>query len=73
MYQSNNPSYQEFEKNNLYDKIEFYIQISQNISIPAIVFENNSKENLSFDYNDLVNFFQIFGNVIDFQLKGKSL
>ena len=72
MYQSNNPSYQEFEKNNLYDKIEFYIQISQNISIPAIVFENNSKENLSFDYNDLVNFFQIFGNVIDFQLKGKS-
>ena len=46
-----------------------FIFKSQNISIPANVFENNSKDNISYN---LFNFFPIFGDVLDMQLEGKN-
>ena len=47
-----------------------FIFKSQNISIPVNVFENNSKDNISYN---LFNFFPIFGDVLDIQLEGKII
>ena len=55
----------------LYDKIEIFIQQTENIFIPAIIFEYLSKENINFDGNDLIEFYEQFGDIEDFQLKGK--
>lgn len=52
-------------------KIDILIQQTQNVTIPAIVFEYNSKENTEFEYNDLKNLFLNFGEVEDYELKGK--
>ena len=61
----------ESENKILYDKIEIFIQQTENIFIPAIIFEYLSKENINFDGNDLIEFYEQFGDIEDFQLKGK--
>ncbi len=61
----------EFENQILYDKIEVFIQQTENIFIPAIIFEYLTKENIDFDGNDLFEFYEQFGDIEDFQLKGK--
>lgn len=45
----------EIEDQVLAGKIEQLIQQNENISIPAVVMEYTSKENIDFDYNDLKN------------------
>ena len=61
----------EIENQILYDKIEVFIQQTENIVVPAIIFEYNSNENIDFDRNDLIEFYEQFGDIEDFQLKGK--
>jgi hypothetical protein len=61
----------EIENQILYDKIEVFIQQTENIVIPAIIFEYNSNENIDFDRNDLIEFYEQFGDIEDFQSKGK--
>lgn len=45
----------EIEDQVLAGKIEQLIQQNENISIPAVVMEYTSKENIDFDYIDLKN------------------
>ena len=59
----------ESENKILYDKIEIFIQQTENIFIPANIFEYLSKENINFDGNDLIEFYEQFGDIEDFQLK----
>ena len=61
----------EIENQILYDKIEVFIQQTENIVIPAIIFEYNSNENIDFDRNDLIEFYEQFGDSDDFKSKGK--
>ena len=53
------------------EKIELFIQQSENVTIPAIVFEYLSKDNTDFEANDLRNFYEQFGEIEDFELNGK--
>ena len=53
------------------EKIELFIQQSENVTIPAIVFEYLSKDNTDFEANDLRNFYEQFGEIDDFELNGK--
>ena len=71
MLKNINTELKEFENQILYDKIEVFIQQSENIFIPAIIFEYLKKENNDFDGNDLIEFYEQFGDIEDFQLKGK--
>ncbi len=71
MIKNINTELKDFENQILYDKIEVFIQQSENIFIPAIIFEYLKKENNDFDGNDLIEFYEQFGDIEDFQLKGK--
>ena len=62
---------EEIENQILSNKIEVFIQQTENINIPAIIFEYNTKEKINFDENDLIEFYEQFGEIEDFQLKGK--
>ena len=53
------------------EKIELLIQKTHNITIPSIIFEYLSSENIDFEINDLKVFYSQFGEVIDFAIKGK--
>ena len=53
------------------EKIEFLIQLKHNITIPSLVFEYLSSENIDFEINDLKSFYSQFGDVEDFTIKGK--
>lgn len=45
----------EIEDQNLAMKIEQLIQHNENVTLPAIVLEYVTKENIDFDYNDFKN------------------
>ena len=53
------------------EKIELFIQQSENVTLPAIVFDYLSKDNTDFEANDLRNFYEQFGEIEDFELNGK--
>ena len=53
------------------EKIELLIQKTHNITIPSIIFEYLSNENIDFEINDLKVFYSQFGEVVDFAIKGK--
>ena len=53
------------------EKIELFIQQSENVTLPAIVFQYLSKDNSDFEANDLRNFYEQFGEIEDFELNGK--
>ena len=55
----------------LSSKIEKFIQESQGVTIPSIVFEYLSKEDKDFEYKDLKNFYEQFGEIDEFELNGK--
>ena len=55
----------------LSSKIEKFIQESQGVTIPSIVFEYLSKEDKDFEYKDLKNFYVQFGEIDEFELNGK--
>ena len=61
----------EIEEPIVSEKIELFIQQSENVTIPAIVFEYLLKDNSDFDANDLRNFYEQFGIIEDFELNGK--
>ena len=54
------------------EKIELLIQQKYNVTIPSLVFEYLSTENIDFEVNDLKTFYSQFGDVIDFAIKGKQ-
>jgi len=53
------------------ENIELLLQQTNNVFIPAIVFEYISKKDVDFEINDLRNFYSSFGEVVDFIIKGK--
>ena len=53
------------------EKIELLIQQKYNITIPSLIFEYLSTENVDFEVNDLKNFYNQFGDVVDFTINGK--
>ena len=53
------------------EKLEIFIQQKYNITIPSLIFEYLSEENIDFEINELKNFYSLFGEIIDFILKGK--
>ena len=55
----------------LSSKLEKFIQESQGVTIPSIVFEYLSKEDKDFEYKDLKNFYEQFGDIDEFELNGK--
>ena len=67
----NNHSSQKEINNDVPEKIELFIQQNENITIPALVFEYLSKDNIDFDTNDLKNFYEQFGEVEIHELNGK--
>ena len=71
MKQVNNSSIREIQDPIISQKIELYIQQSENITLPAIIFEYIGKENSDFETNDLKNFYEQFGEIEDFILNGK--
>ena len=71
MKQVNNSSIREIQDPLISEKIELYIQQSENITIPAIIFEYIGKENSDFETNDLKNFYEQFGEIEDFVLNNK--
>jgi hypothetical protein len=50
-----------------FQQIESFIQHNENVCIPAILFEYNTSEQIIFDEFDLYNFFEKFGEIIEFQ------
>ena len=54
------------------EKIEILIQQKYNVTIPSLVFEYLSTENIDFEVNDLKTFYSQFGDLIDFAIKGKQ-
>jgi hypothetical protein len=56
---------------NISNKIELFIQQNENITIPSIIFEYISKESIDFESNDLKNFYLQFGEIENFEVKGK--
>ena len=53
------------------EKIEILIQQKYGITVPSIVFEFLSTENMDFEVNDLRSLYSQFGEVQDFAIKGK--
>ena len=53
------------------EKIEILIQQQYNITVPSLIFEYLSTENMDFEINDLKSFYSFFGEVIDFSIRGK--
>ena len=52
-------------------KIELFIQYKENVTIPCLVFEYLSKDKIDFEYNDIRNFYEQFGEIDNFELFGK--
>ena len=71
MKQYNQTPTQESQDPIVSEKIELFIQQSENVTLPAIVFEYLSKDNTDFEANDLRNFYEQFGEIEDFELNGK--
>ncbi len=71
MKQHNQASSKDLQDPMVSEKIELFIQQSENVTIPAIVFEYLSKDNTDFEANDLRNFYEQFGEIDDFELNGK--
>ena len=53
-------------------KIELSIKLLNNITVPAIILENNSEEDKSFNLNELKQFYGRFGEVFNITIKGKQ-
>ena len=53
------------------EKIELLIQLKYNITIPSLIFEYFTSENMDFEINDLKSFYSQFGEIVDFSIKGK--
>ena len=71
MKNHNHSSQKEINNDNVPEQIELFIQQNENITIPALVFEYLSKDNIDFDTNDLKNFYEQFGEVEIHELNGK--
>ncbi len=71
MKQYNQTPNQESQDPIVSEKIELFIQQSENVTLPAIVFQYLSKDNTDFEANDLRNFYEQFGEIEDFELNGK--
>ena len=56
----------------LIENVELYIKLTNNISIPAIILEHRSNDNLNFNLEDLKQLYYHFGNVIYLINKGKK-
>ena len=56
----------------LSDKVELFLQKVNNISIPSIIFEYKSPDNLDFEIDDLKQFYNHFGEVLNIVIKGKQ-
>ena len=53
------------------ENIELLLQQTNDVTIPAIIFECISNKDVDFEINDLKNFYSSFGEVVDFIIKGK--
>ena len=53
------------------EKIEQLIRQKYNITIPSLIFEYLSNENMDFEVNDLKTFYSQFGDIVDFIIKDK--
>ena len=51
---------------------ELYIKLTNNITIPSIILEHRSNDNLNFNLEDLKQLYYHFGNVIYLINKGKK-
>ena len=71
MKKLNHSSQKETNNENVPEKIELFIQQNENTTIPALVFEYLSKDNIDFENNDLKNFYEQFGEVEIHELNGK--
>ena len=65
---SNNKNNQEAA---ISEKIDIIIQLKYNITIPSLIFEYLSAEQMNFEINDLKSFYSYFGEVVDFLIKEK--
>ena len=71
MKKLNHSSQNETNNKNVPEKIELFIQQNENTTIPALIFEYLSKDNIDFENNDLKNFYEQFGEVEIHELNGK--
>jgi len=71
MKKLNHSSQKETNNENVPEKIELFIQQNENTTIPALIFEYLSKDNIDFENNDLKNFYEQFGEVEIHELNGK--
>ena len=62
---------QNIQDSHIAEKIEILIQQKYGITVPSIVFEFLSTENMDFEVNDLRSLYSQFGEVQDFSIKGK--
>ena len=62
-----------YKKNkNFAEKAEQYIKyINNNITIPALIIEQNISNDLNFNLDDLKNFYSAFGEVLNIIIKGR--
>ena len=56
----------------LIENVELYIKLTNNITIPSIILEHRSNDNLNFNLEDLKQLYYHFGNVIYLINKGKK-
>ena len=54
------------------NKVELSLQKLNNITIPSIILENTSPDNLNFELDDLKEFYNHFGEVLNIVIKGKQ-
>ena len=54
----------------LIENVELYIKLTNNITIPSIILEHRSNDNLNFNLEDLKQLYYHFGNVIYLINKG---
>lgn len=53
------------------EKIDMYIQQTENVSIPSVLLEYTPKENINFEENDIKKFFSQFGGLEKIHIKEK--
>ena len=56
----------------LIENVELYIKLTNNISIPAIILEHRTNDNLNFNSGDLKQLYEKFGNILVLINKGKK-
>ena len=53
------------------DKVELILQKLNKITIPSIIFEYTSQDNLDFELDDLKEFYHHFGEILNIIINGK--